>query len=286
MTIKTFGRPLEEEETKQFGRALEEAAPISPTKDITKQALIGGAKGLLGTYGDVLDLLGAQSPKQLPGEEAVRKREFEVLEKMKQPGYKPSFLDILSLSDDDDIAPRYSRLPSSESIGELFEDLGIDPEAQTVPGKFAGRIGEAIGSGASLGAGAGALGTLGLGAGVGAGVEELTDSPTKGAVAELLTSLGIPSLRGKLAPVSKKSKELVSAGRKAGLTEKEITPLIQKKKKLASFGKIAKKGGKTQKTFQHINEKLGDAYDNIIKAITQISVTNFNNQPRAFRLPA
>jgi hypothetical protein len=99
-------------------------------KDIGKQ----GAKELLigagGAYGDLLDLLGLQPKEELPGKQARNKAEFEILEKMQQPGYKPSFSDIYMLSGDDDIAPDYSRLPSSEDLRGFNEMVGGPGEAE------------------------------------------------------------------------------------------------------------------------------------------------------------
>lgn len=256
MSVKTFGRPLEEENI-EFGRVIDWA---SPAKEVVKQSLVGGAKGGLGSYGDILDLLNIQTKESLPGEKIRHQQEIEALNRVGQNNSKPTLYDFLSLSEDD-IAPSYSRLPSAEDIGNFMEMLGIETEPKTTAGKYAHRIGETIGSAASLGGTGKALSILGLGAGVGEGVEQATDSPTAGLVAELLTTLGSGGLRKKLAPTSSKGKELVEQGRKIGLTEEELTPLLQGEKKLATFSKLAKKTNKTSQTFKKINEKLGDAYD-------------------------
>lgn len=269
MSTKTFGRPLEEE-TVEFGRVIDAPSPPSSTgKDIAKQAAIGGAKGLFGTYGDILDLLNLQSEEMLPGEESQRQREFEALERMHQPGYKPSIYDLMALSDEDDIVPRYSRLPSSKEVEEFAQILGVETSPETTPGKFSRRIGEAVGSGASLGAGGKALAALGTGAGIGQGVEEVTDSPTAGLIAEILSTLGLGGLKKSLAPRSAKGKELVERGRKIGLTEKELTPLVQSERKLATFSPLARKGKKTTESFRKINEKLGGAYELVREEASQ-----------------
>jgi len=269
MSTKTFGRLLEEE-TVEFGRVIDApSTPSSTGKDIAKQAAIGGAKGLFGTYGDILDLLNLQSEETLPGEESQRQREFEALERMHQPGYKPSIYDLMALTDDDDIVPRYSRLPSSKEVEEFAQILGVETSPETTPGKFSRRIGEAVGSGASLGAGGKALAALGAGAGIGEGVEQVTDSPTAGVIAEILATLGLGGLGKKLAPASKKGKELVQRGRQVGLTEKELTPLLQSEKKLATFSKLARKSEKTAESFKKINEKLGGAYDLVREEASQ-----------------
>lgn len=244
--------------------ALREKAP-STIKDVAKQAAIGGAKGLLGTPGDLLDLLGAQSTEMLPGEKAHYDVQFEILEKMQQPGYKPSLAELSYLTDDD-IAPRYSRLPSSEDVQEFIEKLEIDTEPQTPAGRYAGRVGEALGGGLSLGAAPGALAALGGGALAGQAIEDITGSPTAGTIAELLTSIGPAALAKRIAPGSKRAMELVKAGRRMGLSEKELAPLIQKERKLAVLGKVARKGTKTQKLFSQIERKLGDSYETVKKA--------------------
>lgn len=244
---------------------------ISPStaKDVGKQAAIGTAKGALGTAGNLLDLIGAQATEILPGEKTHYDIQFEILEKMQQPGYKPSLAELSYLTDDD-VAPRYSRVPSAKDVEQLIGMLGVDTEPQTGAGRYAGRAGEAIGSGLALGAGPGALAALGGGALAGQAVEEATDSPVAGAVTEIITSLGPAALRGRLAPVSKQAKELVKAGRKVGLSEKEITPLIQRRRKLATLGKIARKGSKTQKTFAQIENKLGDSYQTLKEAASDL----------------
>lgn len=241
----------------------------SRAKEVAKQGLVGGAQGLLGNLGSLLDLLNLQSKDQLEGEKANYQSEFEILQKMNQPGYKPSFAEIYSLTDDD-IAPRFSRIPSEEGVANFLEMLGVNTEPQTTEGKYARRIGKAVGGGASFGASPSALGALGLGALAGEGVEQATDSPLLGAVAETATSLSPSAFSKRIAPFSKKGKSIVEAGRKANLTEKEIAPLIQGKTKLATFGKLARKGSKTQKTFAKIESKLGDAYSGIKEAASTL----------------
>lgn len=249
--------------------ALRQKSP-SAVKDVAKQGLVGGAKGLLGSYGGLLDLLNLQSKEQLPGEKSQYDVQAEILEKMQKPGYKPSFLDLYALSDDDDIAPRYSRLPSGEDVEKFIQMLGVETEPQTKAGKYAQRAGEAIGGGVAFGAGPGALAALGLGGLAGQAVEEATDSPVAGALAEIATSLSPSALSKRLAPFAKKGKDLVRSGRAAGLTEKELAPLIQGDAKLATLGKLARKGSKTQKTFAQIESKLGDSYGALKKAASDL----------------
>ena len=65
--------------------------------DFGKQAVQGVGIGALGTYGDILDMLGLQSKETLPGEQAKYSREFDILEKMER-GEVPSAGELMELS--------------------------------------------------------------------------------------------------------------------------------------------------------------------------------------------
>lgn len=228
---------------------------------VAKQAALGGAKGLLGSYGNILDLFGAQPEGILPGEQTRRELESDILDKIEK-GHKPSVGEILMLSDDE-LAPAYSKLPSSEDVEKLAQMLGIHTEPQSAPERFAQRIGEAVGSAGAFGGGPGVTAALAGGALAGQTAEEL------GAPASIATGVEIGSallpggLKKALSPKSKVLKDLVKKGRAAGLTESELTPLVQGEKKLRSLSKVARKGTKTEKLFSQIESKLGDSYQGI-----------------------
>jgi hypothetical protein len=189
--------------------------------DFGKQTAQGFGIGALGTYGDILDLFGLQSPEVLPGEKAKYGREFDVLQKMEQ-GQKPSFSDLDELSSDDDIMPRFSRLPSSQNIEEFGTSLGAVSEPKTAAGRYGRRIGKIGGASVSLGSGAIAS-PIAAGA-AGQTLEELGAPPWVQAAAEIIAGLKFSPKT--TIPVTSKNKEVekvIKDLRKAGYTEKDIT---------------------------------------------------------------
>lgn len=79
-----------------------------------------------------------------------------------------------------------------------------------------------------------------------------------------LTSLAIPLPGGKAKALDpKKASQLFRFGRMAGLTEKELTPLLQGQMKTAILGKIASKTKGMEKTLDVTRNKLGDVYQSI-----------------------
>jgi hypothetical protein len=231
-----------------------------------KEGLQFGAKGFaggLGTPGSLLEMAGLQTTEQLPGEKIRQQREAESFSQ------RPSFYEMMGESD---ILPERIVIPTQEQTTAAAEALGAPsgkPETRT--GRFAERIGEAVGSAASLG-GAGTLPLAGAAA-LGQATEEVTGSPTAGTVVELGSALLSPALAKKVA-VGKKNKDLVNVGRKLGLSENQLTPLVQNEKKLKVLSKFARKGDKTEKLITGIEATLGDGYGTIknrAKGLAEIS---------------
>lgn len=211
--------------------------------DIGKQGVQGFGIGALGTYGDILDLFDLQSKKTLPGEKLAYERESQILDKMNQPGYKPSFSDIYALSGDDDIAPRFSRLPSSQDVEELGGQLGLISEPKTAAGRYAKRIGK-------IGGGTAALGAGGIASPIAAGVagqtlEELGAPAWAQAGAEIVAGLKFAPKTN--IPITSKSKEVqkvISDLRKAGYSEKDITlakSALEERKVLKKYSSLTPK---------------------------------------------
>ncbi len=255
--INVFQRQAEMPKPEKFGF-------LDTVKDIGEQVASKGLSGVGGAYGNILDTFGLQvkEGEQLPGQEARNKMEFDILDKMEQPGYKPSFSDFAALSDDD-VAPNFSRLPTSKELQKGIQDLTGVGEGKTPAGRIAGRGAEFLGEGAATGGGLKTLATLAGSGLAGQGIRE-AGGP------ELLANtveIGVPLLHGaissKLAPTSKAAKDTVNAGRQIGLTEKQITPLIQGEAKASTLSKVARKGTKTKELFSSIKQKLGDSYDTI-----------------------
>lgn len=191
-------------------------------KDILKQGAQGFGIGAMGTYGDILDLFGLQSKEILPGEQAAYGVESQILNKMNEPGYKPSFSDFYALSGDDDIAPRFSRLPSSQDVEQLGTELGLISEPKTAAGRYARRMGKLGGGGAAFGGG-GLLAPIIAGA-AGQTLEELNAPPWMQAAAEIIATLKYaPKSSVPITSKSKEVKEVINDLRKAGYSEKDIT---------------------------------------------------------------
>jgi hypothetical protein len=189
--------------------------------DIGKQAAQGFGIGALGTYGDILDLFGLQSKEVLPGEKAKYGRESDILDKI-QGGAVPSLGEFMELSGDDDILPRYSRLPSSSQVESFGKELGLVSEPKTAAGRYARRIGKLGGGGASLGGG-GILSPIIAGS-AGQTLEEMGAPPWAQAAAEIVASLKYAPKSN--IPITSKSKEVenvIKDLRKAGYSEKDIT---------------------------------------------------------------
>jgi hypothetical protein len=191
--------------------------------DLGKQGAQGFGIGSLGTYGDILDLFGLQSKETLPGEKATYEMESQALDKMNQPGYKPSFTDIAALSGDDDILPRYSRLPSSQDVETAGKELGLVSEPKTAAGRYGKRIGKFSGGTAAFGGAGGWAAPIVAGA-AGQTLEELGAPPWMQATAEIIAALktgpkSTIAITSKSPQVEKVLKDL----RKAGYSEKDIT---------------------------------------------------------------
>jgi hypothetical protein len=213
-------------------------------KDFATQGAQGLGIGLLGTYGDILDLLGLQSRDSLtPGQEAQYSLQHDILTKMQEPGYKPSFSDIHALSDEDDIAPRFSRLPNSQDIERIGKELGLVSEPKTPAARYARRIGRIGGGGISLGSGA-IIAPIVAGA-AGQTLEELGAPAWAQAAAEIVASLKFSAKTN--VPVTSKSKEVekvIKDLRKVGYSEQDITlakSALEKRKILKKFASLTPK---------------------------------------------
>jgi hypothetical protein len=190
-------------------------------EDFGKQGAQGLGIGAIGTYGDILDLLGLQAKETLPNEKAKYGREFQILEKMER-GEVPSYGELMELSSDEELAPRFSRLPSSEDLEKIGTELGVVSEPKTPAGRYGRRIGKLTGSGASLGGG-GLLSPILAGA-AGQTLEEAGLPPWAQAAAEIIVSLKYAPKSS--VPVTSKTKqveETIKDLRKAGYSEQDIT---------------------------------------------------------------
>jgi hypothetical protein len=190
-------------------------------EDFGKQTVQGLGIGALGTYGDIFDLLGLQAKEILPGEKAKYSREFDVLEKMER-GEVPSFGEMLELSGDDELAPRFSRLPSSKDVEDLGGELGFTSEPKTAAGRYGKRIGKL--GGAGLVFGATSLAAPIVAGAAGQTLEEAGAPPWAQAAAEIIATLKLtPKSASAVSSKSKEVENVLQDLRKAGYSEKDIT---------------------------------------------------------------
>lgn len=212
--LSYFNSPPKQKQEKEFGFG-------DYAEDFGKQAGQGIGIGALGTYGDILDLFGLQSKEILPGEKAKYSREFDILEKMDR-GEVPSAGEFMELSGDDEIAPRFSRLPSSQDVESLGKDLGLVSDPKTWTGRYGRRIGKLGGSG--LAVGATSIAAPIIAGAAGQTLEELGAPAWAQAAAEIIATLKTgPKTK---VPVTAKSPEVqnvVNGLRKAGYAEQDIT---------------------------------------------------------------
>lgn len=236
---------------------------LDTVKDVGKQIASKGVSGALGAYGNITGMFGQTKENLLPGQEARLQNNDE-----------------FDLGLDDDILPSYSRLPSTKDVSNTIQELTGVGEGQTPAGRIAGR-GAEFGGEALAFPGTGAKGLLSVvGAGLaGQGLREAGANETIATGTEIAGSV-IPSLiQGKVMPTRKEAKGIANAGRSIGLTEKQITPLIQSEGKVSLLSKVARKGESTKQLFQSIKDSLGDSYQTIKQNVSNLgNVNNANRQ--------
>src|SRR6185312_1200202 len=236
---------------------------LDTLKDVGQQILSKGASGLAGAYGDVTGVLGLGTKETLPGEEIRRRAGFE----------DPTS----QLAQDEDLIPNYTNLPTSSDVKQGIESLTGIGEGETPAGRIAGRGAEFIGGALSM-PGSG-LKSLATAAGSGIAGQSLREIGAPEALAtgtEIASSIIPSAISGKL-EAGKKTKNLVDAGRRIGLSENQITPLIQSEKKIATIGKIAHKGERTKELFTSIKDTLGNSYDNVKNSVANLGKVNASN---------
>lgn len=240
-----------EKEENQFGF-------LDTIRDIGEQVLTKGISGIGGAYGNILETFGLQSP-----EKDLNKIQADVLAKLDR-GEQPSLGEMLLLSDEKDLESYGTRLPTSKELEKGIEGLTGIGEGKTPAGRIAGRGAGFVGEGVALPGGS-AKALIGLGASglTGQGIREAGGPEWAASATEIGGSLAPSVISKKLIPSGKGAKDIVESGRKIGLSEAQITPLIQGEAKAATLSKVARKGTKTKELFGQIKEKLGDSYNTI-----------------------
>lgn len=109
--------------------------PANVYKDISKQVSKKLSAGAAGSYGDLLDLVGAQTKERTaPGQQSLYEAEFNAPESQ------------LGFLQDEDILPRFQRIPSQKEAESFIQMLGGPGEAETPQGRIAGRSAELLGA--------------------------------------------------------------------------------------------------------------------------------------------
>lgn len=206
-------------EAEQKPEPEEESGAADYLEEFGKQTAQGFGIGALGTYGDILEMLGVPT-EELPSQKAKSEREFGTLEKLEK-GEVPSLGELTELGDTD-ILPSYSRLPSSADVEELGGKLGLVSEPKTAAGRYGRRIGKLGGSGL-------ATGFTGIKAPIIAGaagqtLEELGAPAWMQAAAEIVATLKYaPKSNVPVTSRSKNVEQTIQDLRKAGYSEQDIT---------------------------------------------------------------
>jgi hypothetical protein len=114
---------------------------VSLTKDISKQAAIGLAKGLGGSYGGLLELIGANPQENLT---QIQKEKFK--KESQEPAEKLIEIETESL-----VPEGTGRLPTRKDIDSFMKILGIETKPETPAGAITSAATEAAGGVASFG---------------------------------------------------------------------------------------------------------------------------------------
>jgi len=232
-----------------------------------REAAVHGAKGLargaIGSYGNVLDIAGLSPKGQAFGEKERRAHEFEILKKMEQPGYVPSYGELMSLSDEG--FPSY-RFPTSEDVESLMRQLGAPEEPETAAGRYASRIGEFVGAGSAFGAPA--VVPSAIAGAAGQSLEEIGAPKWAQAAAEIATLLKTGKVKGGLNATNPEIKGKLADLKQMGFSDQDLTLAMNALKERGVVEKLAKETGHSNKIFEksfsnmseRFNEQLAKAY--------------------------
>lgn len=222
-------------------------------KNALTQYASGAVTGLGGSYGDVLDLLGLQSQKNMTEAEEARYR--------REHAYSPE--QLAAVGTEDDILPSYSRLPSSEQVQTWQREAGV-PAPTGLTGKAAQRIGQLTGAGAAFGQ-LGLKGPFAAGA-VGQTLEEAGAPKWVQAVGEIAAFI---KTAPKGMPVASRNKEInrrLGELRKTGaFDEKDITLAKNALEERGWLKKSSRFGAESEKAFEgfvkNAEQGIKEAYE-------------------------
>lgn len=260
-------------------------------KQGTKETLIGAG----GAYGDLLELVGAGG--QSEADKQRNSSDFDILQRMEQPGYKPNYADISSLTEDSSL-PAARWLPTSNDLRTVNEAIGGPGEPETPQGKYAARSGKIYGQGLAFGQVNPTPAVLAGSAGQ--AVEDLGGGPLLQGAAEIATLIATQGKGIPLTSAKKDVKEKIKALRELGYSDQDITLAINAAHKNSRKAQIASKGAKTEQAFEdfssnsdkivgdilageiagfekgskHVHQMASDAYGQVAKEAADITITN------------
>lgn len=106
------------------------------------------------------------------------------------------------------------------------------------------------------------LALTGVGALAGQGVEELGGGPLLQAAAEIGPQI-LPSLAKKIIPSNTEQKAILALGRKYGLSEEQLAPLMPETSKKRFFGKFAQTGERTKDVAKSTKQGVQEIYNKL-----------------------
>lgn len=230
-------------------------------KDVIQQTGKGLTMGALGTYGDVFDLLGIQAKEIPKSENEQYSREFQALERMQQPGYKPQLSDIETIADYEPI-PRFSRAASGQDVSNVVEQFTGIGEAKTTPGKYAKRIGQLAGGGAAFGSTA--LKAPLIAGSAGQTLEELGAPPWAQAAAEMIAFLKTAKSKTPLTSKSPEVQNSINKLKKMGFSDEDVTLAKNALEEKGLLTKVAKMTIKAEKQFESTLKNSEETFNNIL----------------------
>jgi len=254
----------------KYGFVPENEGLGTTTRDIGEQIGAKGFAGALGSYGNLLETFGLQlNPNEmLPGQQAISPIQQNIIEKMNR-GEAPTYGEMMILAGEEGLPSGY-RLPTSREVQSGIENITGIGEAKTPLGRIAGRGAEFGGETLALPGGGARTAMYGAGAGIaGQGLREAGAPEYAATGTEIAGSLLPSGISKRVAPRSSSAQILAEGGRKLGLSEKQLAPLMHSEKKLATLSNIAKKGEKTKNVLASVKEKLGDSYSNIKESLAK-----------------
>ena len=244
---------------------------VQPVKEFGKELGVSALTSFLRAPKDIADFVSFAGDylAQKGKEQKIQKGEIP---SEKSEAFTQGVLDVLGFPSRLLNQINYPSESDFESaIREYGGKVGLDLEKPKSPSKeqeTGASIGKFVGS-AGFGGRKDMLKRLMLGFLGGAGAEVAKDLDL-GVGGEIGASIALPALvegitqirSGKFTPSSEELKQLKDFGKKyVGLTETEIVPLLQPKKKVDILSQVSKPSGKTEELFSKIEDKLGRGYD-------------------------